>query len=411
MTSSQPLADQGATAPGVVGATALQHARREFAGAPLYADCASQGLLSIAALEAAVVEMEYQTKGEQRHAARAEIFQNVRSLFAQLIGAEADEIAITRNVSEGLNAILHGFPWAQGDNVIVCPGIEHQAALACVLGLRSRGIEIRSAVAADGVRLDFTALEPLVDTSTRMIVVSHVSFLPGLCCNLEDLSLRCRERGIFLLVDAAQSAGLLEIDVRKSPVGALCAPSGKGLLGLPGCGFLYCSQQWSERIRPIYISSTGLANQLLHVQTLADGVTFAAGSARFHLGTPNWVSLASLQVALTQLIAVGPRIIEMHVIGLARALSKAFQTLGYSVRAGTPGEARSHIVSLGMRSDIADNQLVDEKLSSLALALKRGGVRFSVRRGMIRFSFHLYNDLSDVQSIMDISSRGITAGK
>lgn len=411
MTNTQTLADRNVTAGAVVGANALQHARREFAGAPLYADCASQGLLSAAALEAAVKEMEYQTKGEQRHAARAEMIQSVRSLFAKLIGAEADEIAITRNVSEGLNAVLHGFPWAPGDNVIVCPGIEHQAALACVLGVRSRGIEIRSAITADGVPLDFAALEPLVDASTRMIVVSHVSFLPGQRCDLEDLSLSCRERGIFLLVDAAQSAGLLEIDVRKSPVGALCVPSGKGLLGLPGCGLLFCSHQWSERIRPVYVSSTGLANPLLHVQTLADAVTFAAGAARFHLGTPNWVSLASLQAALTQLIAVGPRTIEMHVIALARALSKALQTFGYSVRAGTPCEAQSHIVSLGMRSDIADNQLVDEKLSSLALALKRGGVRFSVRRGMIRFSFHLYNDLSDVQSIMDISSSGIAAEK
>ena len=114
---------------------------------------------------------------------------------------------------------------------------------------------------------------------------------------------------------------------------------------------------------------------------------------------------------MTQLLAVGPRTIEMHVIGLARALSRALQTFGYSVRAEPPGEAQSHIVSLGMRSDIADNQLVDERLSLLASVLKRGGVRFSVRRGMIRFSFHLYNDLSDVQSIMDISASGFTAEK
>lgn len=405
MPNSQSVAEQD------VGAHILQQARYEFAGAPLYADCSSQGLLSTAAFAAAVNEMECQRQGEQRHAVRAEMFASVRALLATLIGAEPGEIAIARNVSEGLNAILHGFPWQPGDNVIVCPGLEHQAALASILGLANTGIEIRSAVLADDSYLDFVALERFVDASTRMIVVSHVSFLPGLRCNLAELSRHCRERGIFLLVDAAQSVGLLEIDVGKTPVGALCAPSGKGLLGLPGCGFLYCSSRWSDRMKPVYVSSTGLSNPLLNVQALTGAATYAAGAARFHLGTPNWASLASLQAALTQLIAIGPRAIEMHVTGLARGLSQALQMLGYAVRPVPRDEAQSHIVSLGKRSDMGDNQLVDERLSSLALVLKRSGVRFSVRRGMIRFSFHLYNDMSDVQAIADIGARGIVSQK
>ena len=83
---------------------------------------------------------------------------------------------------------------------------------------------------------------------------STVTFAPGFRTDVAALGRLCRERDVLLLVDAAQSAGVLHTDVQRSGIDAFAVSTQKGLLGLYGMGFLYCRRAWAERLEPAYLA-------------------------------------------------------------------------------------------------------------------------------------------------------------
>src|SRR3954470_16770004 len=179
-----------------------------------YMDVSARGVLSRevrAALDAHLDDrmMNGATDKDQFFA----MVERARGRFAQLINAEADEIAYTKNISEGLNIIATGIDWRRGDNVVLCPELEHPNNVYVWLNLRRFGVEVRTVPPRDG-HIPIDALIERMDERTRIVTVATVSFAPGFRTDVEALGTVCRERGVMLLVDAAQSVGVQHTDVR-----------------------------------------------------------------------------------------------------------------------------------------------------------------------------------------------------
>ena len=143
------------------------------------------------------------------------IYESARTSAARLLNANEGEIALTDNTGEGLNIISFGFDWREGDEVITT-NHEHISALAPLYQLRDRyGIVIRTAdlgpVADQPV---LKAIADLVTPRTRLIVLSHVTWTTGALLNISEVAYMGREHGIPVLVDGAQSAGAIPIDVK-----------------------------------------------------------------------------------------------------------------------------------------------------------------------------------------------------
>ena len=386
--------------------TDVAAARPLFPGAAEgpYLDVARRGLLSRPARAAIDRLLDEQLRGDSDKAALFATIERSRARFAQLIGAAADEVAITKNVSEGLNAVAAALDWRPGDNAILCPELEHPNNVYPWLNLaRRHGIELRS-LAAEGDAMPVARMAEAIDGRTRLVTASTVTFSPGFRTDLALLGRACRERDVLFLVDGAQSVGVVATDVEALEVDAMAVSTQKGLLGLYGMGFLYCRRAWAERLAPVYLARFGVDSGAGGHEAMLGNTDFSyrSGAPRFDLGNYNFPAAAVAEVSLELLTGLGPRAIEAHVTRLAHQLANGLLSLGLPVCGGQPGPHLAGLVtvgSIGAGHDSTD----DPTLNALSRHLLDHAVRHSVRRGVLRFSLHLYNDAGDVARVIELA--------
>lgn len=151
--------------------------------------------------------------------------------------ADSSRIIFTPNATGALNLALQG-TLVSGDHVITT-SMEHNSLLRPLYALRSKGVELSIVPAASDGVISVADIRRAVQANTRMIAVSHVSNVCGAIQPIKQLGELCRETGALFLVDAAQSAGYLSIDVDHFLIDLLAVPGHKGLLGPGGTGLLY----------------------------------------------------------------------------------------------------------------------------------------------------------------------------
>lgn len=380
----------------------------EFPGtaAGPYLDTAARGLLPRAAHAAITAYLESTLLGTADKSAMFATLERARERFAGLINARPTEIAIIKNVSEGLNIIGTALPWRPGDNVVICRELEHPNNIFPWANLKRRiGIEIRDIRAREG-RLAAEDVIAAIDDRTRLVTLCEVSFSPGLRADIKSIGQVTRARDVFLLVDGAQSIGIVHTDVESAGIDGLATSTQKGLLGLYGMGFLYCRQSWAERLNPVYLARFGVDLGATHEAARGgDDFCLMPDARRFDLGNYNFVAATGVEVSLGLLQRVGTRAIEAHVTRLARRLASGLDQLGFNVT-GSPGGQLAGIVSVGRHGAGGHDSSDDPHTQKLAEHLKRSGVRLSVRQGMVRLSFHLYNGDRDVDHVLDVA-RGV----
>jgi selenocysteine lyase/cysteine desulfurase len=133
-----------------------------------------------------------------------------------------------------------------------------------------------------------------------------------------------------------------------------------------------------------------------------DEYKLAKGARRFDLGNYNFSAVAATEASLGELLAIGTPNIEAYVGGLARTLAQGFLDLGLPVSGGAPGLHLAHIVTVGKMS--ADHYGTgDDLFNRLYAHLEQNRVKLSIRRGMLRFSLHLYNNADDVARVLELT--------
>ena len=200
--------------------------------------------------------------------------------------ADSARVIFTHNATGALNLALYG-TLAAGDHVITT-SMEHNSLLRPLYALRNKGVELSIIPAgSDGV-VSVGDIRRAVQSNTRMIAVSHVSNVCGAIQPIKKLSELCREVGALFLVDAAQSAGYLPIDVESLAIDLLAVPGHKGLLGPGGTGLLYAAPH--VQLKPVIQGGTG-SHSTAEEQPLVmpDG---------FEAGTHNLPGIAGLHAGI-----------------------------------------------------------------------------------------------------------------
>ena len=240
------------------------------------------------------------------------IVDRCRSQLRQFLGGESPERFIfTLNGTDALNLAIKG-TLRPGDHV-VCGVLEHNSVLRPLASLEQRGIVTRTIVGCDDEGYyrpaDFAAA---VGDRTRLVVAAHASNVLGTVQPITEIGRICRERGILFLLDAAQTAGCLPIDLENMPVDLLAAPGHKGLGGPTGTGVLYVG----PRAEPAAWREGGTGGD--SIQPLQPGEL----PIRLEAGTPNVLGIAGLSAALADLQESGRERIEAREIALARRLRR-----------------------------------------------------------------------------------------
>ncbi len=200
--------------------------------------------------------------------------------------SDSSRIIFTQNATGALNLALYGTLVA-GDHVVTT-SMEHNSLLRPLYALRNKGVELSIITAgSDGV-VSVEDIRRAVKINTRMIAVSHVSNVCGAIQPIKELAELCREVGAFFLVDAAQSAGYLPIDVENMAIDLLAVPGHKGLLGPGGTGLLYAAPH--VQLKPVIQGGTGSHSTAEEQpQIMPDG---------FEAGTLNLSGIAGLHAGI-----------------------------------------------------------------------------------------------------------------
>jgi len=339
-------------------------------------------------------------RGGDKDAMRA-VVEETRSSFAGLIGAHPDEIAITKNVSEGLNLFGTSLPWEAGDSVVLCPALEHPNNIYLWHNLaRLRGIEVRS-VASDGGQVPVDAMRAAMDRRTRLVTVPSVSFAPGFITDVRGIAAAARRVGAVTLVDAAQSIGSLRTDVEELGIDALAVATQKCLLAEYGFGFLYVRRELADTLVPVHLARFGVALDA-HETAYVDGeLRYALGALRFDVGNYNYLGAAAAGAALELLESWGVGRVERFVRHLAADLADRLADLDLPVAGGRSGSHLAHIVCVGKSGGGRHYSADDPAMNSLHRHLKASGIRLAIRSGVLRFSVGVYNNEADISRVVE----------
>ena len=184
----------------------------------------------------------------------SETYQTTRQALARLLHADENEIALTANTGEGLNIISYGLNWQAGDEIITT-NHEHISLLAPLYQLRARyGVVIRVAdLGTYAERSALKAVADLVTPRTRLIALSHVTWSTGVRLDVSEIGYMGREHGIPVLIDGAQSAGAIPLDLHALGVDFYAIPGQKWLCGPDGTGALYVRREALNYVTSTYV--------------------------------------------------------------------------------------------------------------------------------------------------------------
>jgi len=172
----------------------------------------------------------------------------LRQRLVNLIGSPSvDDIALTKNTSEALSFVAHGFPWKNGDNVVISdeefPSNRIVWQSLDVYGVSVRQVSLRETKDPEQTLID------ACDKQTRLLSISSVQYASGLKMDLEKLGGLCKKRNIAFCVDAIQGLGIMAHHVQEMNIDFLMADGHKWMLGAEGLAVFYCSKKWRSLMR------------------------------------------------------------------------------------------------------------------------------------------------------------------
>jgi len=232
--------------------------------------------------------------GHSRSLEASRLLFQTREAIASLFSIpDSSRVIFTHSTTEALNLALHGV-LLPGDHVITT-SMEHNSLLRPLYVLQRKGVEVTIVTAGSDGCIDPDDVKRAVRSNTRMVAVGHVSNVCGAIQPVEQLAAIARESGALFLVDAAQSAGSVPIDVVAMGIDLLAVPGHKGLLGPQGTGFLYVAE--GVPLRPLLAGGTGSSSSAEEQpDIMPEG---------FEAGTHNVPGIAGLKAGVEFVLAQG----------------------------------------------------------------------------------------------------------
>ncbi len=221
----------------------------------------------------------------------------LRQALGQVFQVGRETIALTDSVTTGCNIALWGLAWRPGDHLVLTD-CEHPGVLAIAQQLQARfGVETTIIPLLDNFQAPPEALVALFTAAltpkTRMVVLSHLLWNTGTVLPLQEINTVCHERGVLVLVDAAQSVGVLPLDLPGLDVDFYAFTGHKWLCGPDGLGGLYIAPQHLESLLPTYVGWRSINNG---PQGFLE--SFKTTAAKFEVATSAFPLMAGLETAI-----------------------------------------------------------------------------------------------------------------
>jgi len=341
-------------------------------------------------------------RGAYRMAVKAtQRLDEARNKIARFVKADPNEIIFTKNTTEAINMVASSLEFERGDNIVV-PNIEHHSNLVPWLNLKGKGVELRMVKADEEGVIDPESFNEMIDGKTRLVSITHISNSLGTVQPVEEIAEIAENKGVMCLVDAAQSAGHMEVDVKQLKADFVAFPGHKGLLGPVGTGFLYCAENAQKELKPLNLGGGTVDDVTDHDFNLTEA------PACFEGGTQNIAGFIGLGAAIDYLERIGMPSIEKHSNKLTQIMYQEIQDLEKVTVYGSP-ENIYGIVSFNIDNinphDLA--KILDETKSICVrsgfhcaiLSMKHIGA-YDIG-GTVRASIHYYNTQEEIEILSE----------
>lgn len=322
-----------------------------------------------------------------------------RELLAWLFNIpDPERIVFTLNATDALNLAIKGL-LKPGDHVITST-MEHNSVTRPLHTLAEAGVEVTKITCSPDGSLPLADVEQACRGNTRALVFTHASNVTGTLMPLAELGQLADRKGLVLVVDAAQTAGLFDIDATALGISLLAFPGHKGLLGPPGTGGLYIHKDIN--LKPLREGGTGS-----HSATAGQPEILPE---RYESGTMNTAGIAGLGAGLRYIRQRGRDAILAHEQGLTqRFLAGVSKIKGLKVYGPEPGKDRAPVVSFEL--DGKKSGVVGQKLDQDYHIAVRAGLHCApdahhtlgtFDQKLIRFSFSYFNKPEEIDFALKI---------
>ena len=331
-----------------------------------------------------------------------ELVFETRQMLAELFnGGDCKNVVFTKNVTESLNVILKGF-LKPGDHVLVS-SMEHNAMMRPIRQLEKLGVKFDRMPCDEQGNLKLDAVEAMIRPNTRAIAMMHASNVCGTVLDIGAVGEICHKHGLKFIVDCAQTAGVLPVDMEAMHIDALAFTGHKGLLGPQGIGGFILKEEMIGLIDPLLSGGTG---SISHTEEIPDFMP-----DRFEPGTMNLPGIVGLHAGLQWLQETGTENVKNHELTLTGRMLAGLEELEQAGAIRILGRR-----DLENRTGVVSIQTLTKELSQAAFELDADyGIQTRVGlhcapsahetlgtypTGTIRFSFGWWNTAEQVDQAL-----------
>lgn len=312
---------------------------------------------------------------------------------------ESKRVLFSPGITHSLNYFIKGFLKA-GDHVIVS-GIEHNAVMRPLRQMEACGVTYDIAATAEDGSVTAEAIEALVRPETKAVIISHASNVCGTVLPIEAIGQVCKKHDLFFVVDSAQSAGTIQIDMEKCGIDFLAFTGHKGLLGPQGIGGFLISEKLDEQMVPYLAGGTGSQSDSLDMpMNLPD---------KYESGTMNLPGIIGLHAALSCIEEIGiDRIHDKKMELTSYFLERVKEFPNIRVVGKQDVQDRVAVVSLDFQGE--DNAIVAFELEQNYGIMTRVGLHcapiahqslHTYPQGTVRFAFSASNTKEEIDRCIE----------
>lgn len=337
------------------------------------------------------------TGGYEAAAAAADRIDAVYASVARLLGAGVEDIALTDNATRAWQAVFYAMRFEAGDRILTCRSEYASNAIAYLQVARRTGAVVEVVDDDESGQVDVADLARRIDGRVKLISVTHVPTQGGLVNPAERIGEIASAAGIPFLLDACQSAGQLDLDVRRLRCDALSGTGRKYLRGPRGTGFLYVHPRLRDQLEPAMLD--------LHSAewTAPDSYEVVASAKRFEVWERNFGLVLGLGAAVDYALAVGLPAIEERVTALAARLRAELRGIdGVTVR--DQGVRQCGIVTFStdrLPAPEIKTRLAEAKINTSVTGRTSAQYDFTARAlpPLVRASVHYYNTDDEIDRL------------
>ena len=324
------------------------------------------------------------------------LMNELRKVMGRLINCEPDEIIFTQSTTEGLNYVASGLEWKKSDVIIARGGLhEHYANYFPWLNVsKKHGVQLEEIKIDKNGFFDLDKIDKIAKKkNSRMITLSHVLYNNGAIMPVEEIGKIANKHGLLYSIDAAQSVGTIDVDVKEIGCDFLAFPGFKWLCGPPGIGIFYCKKESAPLLIPKYVGGESA------IITEEKNLVYADSPQKFQTGFRNYVGVAGLASSLRYIQHMGIETIRKMNMKVANELIEQLRTIpGVSIFGPENEKLRSSIVSFD--TDNVLPKVMVSKLEENGIVVAERDIIGGGKKKAVRASPHFFNTSDEVHTLV-----------